>query len=134
MPQNLIRLKQLNETEISGYIESIVTPKVSNLNLDTSNITNIQYDYYNAQGSITNKFINIFDVNSGANAILPNIEDKKTFLIKNIGSGILLISGNSRIDGYSNLILGSGESTQVLGVKNSTFTGWLTINTNQGII
>lgn len=137
MPQ--IRLKQINDSELSSYISGIWEQNRTSLSSSINNNPNIlDYDYYvnqNFSAGASSKYFNIFNSSVSVTANLNSVEDKKRFLFKNINSGILTIvpSGIQTIDSFSDVKLYSGQSLEILGVARSNFTGWLTLNSNGGL-
>lgn len=137
MPQ--IRLKQINDSELSSYISGIWEQNRTSLSSSINNNPNIlDYDYYvnqNFSAGASSKYFNIFNSSVSVTANLNSVEDKKRFLFKNINSGILTIvpSGIQTIDSFSDVKLYSGQSLEILGVARSAFTGWVTLNSNGGL-
>lgn len=134
MPQ--IRLKQINDQELSTYVSGVWSQNASSLAAGINdNPTVLDYSYNNSSASVSSKYFNIFDSSADVSASLPSVQDKKRFLFKNINVGILSItpSGNQKIDSFNDVKLYSGQSLEILGVSQSAFTGWVTLNSNGGL-
>jgi hypothetical protein len=123
---NLIRLKQLDQTELSGYIGEISISQ--NFNYVSSN-----FNYYSGNFNISERYLNLVNYASGITGTLPAINNGLRYNIKNIGDGILTITGANNIDGLDSAALQKNESVELLGVSNLYYTGWVTILSNPGI-
>jgi hypothetical protein len=123
---NLIRLKQLDQTELSGYIGEVSISQ--NFNYVSSD-----FNYYSGNFNISERYLNLVNYASGITGTLPAINNGLRYNIKNIGSGILTITGANNIDGLDSAALQKNESVELLGVSNLYYTGWVTILSNPGI-
>ena len=106
--------------------------KIGNLNQD--------YSFYQDQNFNITDSVNIFYSNSvdlDFTGFLPEVEDSKMITIKNLSNRPLYISGANisnifdRSDEY--LTLSAPHGITLLGVNNNTYTGWVNINSTQGI-
>jgi hypothetical protein len=123
---NLIRLKQLDQTELSGYIGEVSISQ----NFD---YVSSDFNYYSGNFNISERYLNLANYVSGITGSLPAINNGLRYNIKNIGSGILTITGANNIDGLNSVALQKNESVELLGVNNLYYTGWVTILSNPGI-
>jgi hypothetical protein len=124
---NLIRLKQLDVAELSGYINQSFLG-ISNIGVISSNFT-----YHTGNFNITGNYLNLVNYASGVTGFLPTVSNGLRFNIKNIGSGITTITGSAYIDSVDSISLEKNESIELLGVNNSYYSGWATITSNPGI-
>lgn len=127
---NLIRLKQLDQVDLSGYIQEI-SARVGAGN--GANYIINTYDYFTGNFNISNSYINIISPSGQVTGILPEIIDGLRYHIKNINTGVVFISGNNLIDSINTVFILENESIELLGVKNIYHTGWLTMISNPGI-
>jgi hypothetical protein len=123
---NLIRLKQLDQTELSGYIGEVSI--YQNFNYVSSD-----FNYYSGNFNISERYLNLANYASGITGSLPTINNGLRYNIKNIGDGILTITGANNIDGLDSVALQKNESVELLGVNNLYYTGWVTILSNPGV-
>ena len=123
---NLIRLKQLDQTELSGYIGEISI--YQNFNYVSSD-----FNYHSGNFNISQRYLNLANYPSGITGSLPTINNGLRYNIKNIGDGILTITGANNIDGLDSVALQKNESVELLGVNNLYYTGWVTILSNPGV-
>lgn len=121
---NLIRLKQLDVVELSGYINQSF-PGFSTVSSD--------FTYYTGNFNISNSYLNLVSYVSGVTGFLPTVSNGLRFNIKNVGSGIATITGSAYIDSVDSVFLEKNESIELLGVNNSYYSGWATIISNPGI-
>jgi hypothetical protein len=121
---NLIRLKQLDLVELSGYI---------NQSFPGFNVTTSSFIYYSGNFNISDSYLNLVNYPSGVTGTLPYISNGLRFNIKNLGDGVLTITGSSYIDETDSISLQKNESIELLGVNNSYYSGWVTIISNPGI-
>lgn len=91
------------------------------------------YNYFTASTTLGNSYINLANSTSVITATLPSIASGRNYIVKNLNTGTLTVTGSNLIDGYSNLKLYKNESAHLLGVNNVGFTGWVTLNTNAGV-
>lgn len=128
---NLIRLKQLDISEITGYLRGV------GFSFGGSTETAINdFNYLTGvNNNLGNIYLNIINYGGFSNAKLPDLTNGARINIKKLNSGILNISGelNVLIDGEKSLILAEDESIELLGVKNSMYSGWISINSNGGV-
>jgi hypothetical protein len=127
---NLIRLKQLDQAELSGYIQEI-SARVGAGN--GGNYIINTYDYFTGNFNISSSYINLASPSGQVTGVLPEIIDGLRYHIKNINTGIVFISGNNTIDSIDTFTLLENESVELLGVKNIYHTGWLTMISNPGL-
>lgn len=123
---NFIRLKQLDTAEISGYIDQVTTTNSFNYLVNN-------FSYFSGDFTLSNTYLNLVNYVSGITGTLPNIVNGVRYNIKNLGDGILTITGNSTIDSLNSVSLEKNESIELLGVNNSSYSGWLTILSNPGL-
>lgn len=123
---NFIRLKQLDMAEISGYISQVTATNSFNYLVNN-------FSYFNTNFNITNTYLNLASYPSGITGTLPEIVNGVRYNIKNLGNGILTITGNSTIDSLGSVSLEKNESIEILGVNNLSYSGWLTILSNPGL-
>ena len=86
---NLIRLKQLDLAELSGYI---------NQSFPGFNTVSSDFTYYTGNFNISNSYLNLVSYVSGVTGVLPDISNGLRFNIKNLGEGTLTITGFANID------------------------------------
>jgi len=122
---NLIRLKQLDVAELSGYINQSFAGGASSINTN--------FTYYTGNFNISDSYLNIVSYISGVTGTLPSISNGLIFNIKNIGDGSLTITGSANIDEVDSVSIQKNESIELLGVNNSYYSGWVTITSNPGI-
>lgn len=130
---NLIRLKQLDLVDISGYIEEVAG---GNGGGGIPDFFTNNYNYVSGDFSISNKYFNIANSNINITGHLPiNISNGVRYNIKNIGSGELFLTGYAKIDNSLDyIILFENESVELLGVnKLPEYSGWVTISSNPGL-
>jgi hypothetical protein len=99
---------------------------------DNIEIRNTNYNYFTTNITLDNNYINLANSTSGITATLPSIASGRNYIVKNLNTGTLTVTGSNSIDGNVNLILYKNESAHLLGVNNVGFTGWVTLNTNPG--
>ena len=101
---------------------------------------NQNYSFHQDQNFNITDSVNIFysnSVNLDFTGFLPEVEDSKMITIKNLSNRPLYISGANisnifdRSDEY--LTLSAPHAITLLGVNNNTYTGWVNINSTQGI-
>lgn len=124
---NLIRLKQLDQAEISGYVQTISARVV-----DGSYIVS-NYQYFINNFSPSDYYLNLVNSNVQITGTLPSVTDGLRYHIKNLNSGNIYITGLNTIDGLDSFFLLEGESIELLGVNNSTYTGWVSMISNPGL-
>ena len=100
---------------------------------DIIEIRNTNYNYFIVSTTLGNNYINLANSTSGITATLPSIASGRNYIVKNLNTGTLTVTGSNSIDGNVNLKLYKNESAHLLGVKNVGFTGWVSLNTNPGI-
>lgn len=126
---NLIRLKQLDLTELSGYInQSFIGSSNGGVNNSTS-----QFNYYIDNFNISDYYLNLVSHPSGVTGYLPPVSNGLRFNIKNLGEGLLVVSGSANIDQLDSISIQKNESIELLGVNNSYYSGWATIISNPGL-
>jgi hypothetical protein len=91
------------------------------------------YNYFTTSITLGNSYINLANSTSGITATLPSIASGRNYIVKNLNTGTLTVTGLNSIDGNVNLKLHKKESAHLLGVNNIGFTGWVSLNTNPGI-
>ena len=91
------------------------------------------YNYFTTSITLGNIYINLANSTSGITATLPSIASGRNYIVKNLNTGTLTVTGSNFIDGNVNLKLYKNESAHLLGVRNIGFTGWVSLNTNPGI-
>jgi hypothetical protein len=91
------------------------------------------YNYFTTSITLGNIYINLANSTSGITATLPSIANGRNYIVKNLNTGTLTVTGSNFIDGNVNLKLYKNESAHLLGVRNIGFTGWVSLNTNPGI-
>ena len=91
------------------------------------------YNYFTTSITLGNSYINLANSTSGITATLPSIASGRNYIVKNLNTGTLTVTGSNFIDGNVNLKLYKNESAHLLGVNNVGFTGWVSLNTNPGI-
>ena len=91
------------------------------------------YNYFTTSITLGNSYINLANSTSGITATLPSIASGRNYIVKNLNTGTLTVTGLNSIDGNVNLKLHKKESAHLLGVNNVGFTGWVSLNTNPGI-
>ena len=91
------------------------------------------YNYFTTSITLGSSYINLANSTSGITATLSSIASGRNYIVKNLNTGVVTLTGSNNIDGYSNLKLYKNESAHLLGVNNVGFTGWVTLNTNGGI-
>lgn len=91
------------------------------------------YNYFTTSVTLGNYYINLANSTSGITATLPSIASGRNYIVKNLNTGTLTVTGSNFIDGNVNLKLYKNESAHLLGVNNIGFTGWVSLNTNPGI-
>jgi len=121
---NLIRLKQLDLVELSGYI---------NQSFPGFNSVTSSFIYYSGDFNISDSYLNLANYVSGITGTLPSVSNGLRFNIKNLGDGLLTITGSANIDQTDSISLQKNESIELLGVNNSYYSGWVTIISNPGI-
>jgi hypothetical protein len=111
-------------------------------NLFLGNLIQDYSFFKNENFNITNTF-NVFtcDDDGAYTGYLPNIEDKKIFILKNlssVGQNPLTVSGYApnQIFDLSDEVLTvpNLNGLSILGVVNDNYTGWVNFNYTQGII
>jgi hypothetical protein len=111
-------------------------------NLFFGNLSQDYSFYKNQNFNITNTF-NVFicDDNNTYTGYLPNIQDKKIFILKNlspVGQNALTVSGYAPSQGFDQsdelLTVPNLNGLSILGVVNNNYTGWVNFNYTQGII
>lgn len=130
---NLIRLKQLDLVDISGYINQIAG---SNGNGGLPDSFTSTYNYFSGDFSISDKYLNIANSTISLTGYLPNnISNGIRYNIKNMGIGELFLTGYAKIDNSLDyVILFENESIELLGVnKLPEYSGWVTISSNPGL-
>jgi len=126
---NLIRLKQLDLTELSGYInQSFIGSSSGGSSSATS-----QFNYHIGNFNISNYYLNLVSSPSGVTGYLPPVSNGLRFNIKNLGEGLLVISGSANIDQLDSISMQKNESIELLCVNNSYYSGWATIISNPGL-
>jgi hypothetical protein len=159
MEQNLIRLKQINQSELSGffttaiindsdlvdtYSAQIISGRKDFTNartgsFDTLQITNKKISYYNySTGNFIfgDNYVNLTNSSTNIKGTLPiGITSGINYYVKNLNTGILLITGSGQrsIDGFSTVNLYKNESLQLLGVNSVGYTGWVTLSADNGV-
>jgi hypothetical protein len=121
---NLIRLKQLDVAELSGYI---------NESFPGFNSLSSNFAYNTGNFNISDDYFNLVSYVSGVTGVLPSISNGLRFNIKNLGDGLLTITGSASIDQVDSVSLQKNESIELLGVNNLYYSGWVTIISNAGI-
>lgn len=91
------------------------------------------YNYFTTSTTLGNSYINLANSTSAITATLPSISSGRNYIVKNLNTGTLTVTGSNLIDGNVNLKLYKNESAHLLGVRNIGFTGWVSLNTNAGI-
>jgi hypothetical protein len=91
------------------------------------------YNYFTTSITLGNNYINLANSTSGITATLPSIASGRNYIVKNLNTGTLTVTGSALIDGNVNVKLYKNESAHLLGVNNIGFTGWVSLNTNPGI-
>jgi len=91
------------------------------------------YNYFTTSITLGNNYINLANSASGITGTLPAIASGRNYIVKNLNTGTLTVTGSNFIDGNVNLKLYKNESAHLLGVNNAGFTGWVSLNTNPGI-
>jgi hypothetical protein len=91
------------------------------------------YNYFTTSITLGNSYINLANSTSAITATLPSIASGRNYIVKNLNTGTLTVTGSNFIDGNVNLKLYKNESAHLLGVRNIGFTGWVSLNTNPGI-
>ena len=91
------------------------------------------YNYFTTSTTLGNSYVNLANSTSGITATLPSIASGRNYIVKNLNTGTLTVTGSALIDGNVNVKLYKNESTHLLGVRNIGFTGWVSLNTNPGI-
>lgn len=91
------------------------------------------YNYFTTSITLGNIYINLANSTSGITATLPSIASGRNYIVKNLNTGTLTVTGSNSIDGNVNVKLYKNESAHLLGVNNVGFTGWVSLNTNPGI-
>ena len=122
---NLIRLKQLDTVELSGYINRSFA--------GGANAINTNFTYYNNNFNISDSYLNVVNRSSSVTGVLPTVSNGLIFNIKNIGNGLLTITGSANIDEVDSVSIQKNESIELLGVNNLYYSGWVTITSNPGI-
>jgi hypothetical protein len=100
---------------------------------DNIEIINTSYNYFTTNITLGDNYINLANSTSGITVNLPSIVSGRNYIIKNLNTGILTVTGSNSIDENFNLKLYKNESAHLLGVNNIGFTGWVSLNTNPGI-
>jgi hypothetical protein len=100
---------------------------------DRIEIRNTNYNYFTTNLTLSDNYINLANSSSNITATLPSITSGRNYIIKNLNTGTLTVTGSATIDGNPNLKLYKNESAHLLGVSNIGFTGWISLNTNPGI-
>lgn len=100
---------------------------------DSIEIRNTNYNYFITSITLGNSYINLANSTSGITGTLPSITSGRNYIVKNLNTGTLTVTGSNSIDGNVNLKLYKNESAHLLGVNNVGFTGWVSLNTNPGI-
>jgi len=143
-PANLFTTGSTLNTKInnlSGYINSTSSNIVfttgnqvasGTKTFDIIEIRNTNYNYFITNITLDNNYINLANSTSGITATLPSIASGRNYIVKNLNTGTLTVTGSVSIDGNVNLKLYKNESAHLLGVNNVGFTGWVTLNTNPG--
>jgi hypothetical protein len=121
---NLIRLKQLDLAELSGYI---------NQSFPGFNSISTNFTYYTGNFNISDDYLNLVSYVSGVTGVLPSVSNGLRFNIKNLGDGLLTITGSASIDQADSISIQKNESIELLGVNNLYYSGWVTIISNPGI-
>jgi len=148
---NVVHVTGRNET-ISGvktFATGIFAPNlvyntgnqtISGVKTFTSNIfapnlvySSGDYNYFTTSITLGNNYINLANSTSGITGTLPAIASGRNYIVKNLNTGTLTVTGSNFIDGNVNLKLYKNESAHLLGVNNVGFTGWVSLNTNPGI-
>jgi hypothetical protein len=93
---------------------------------------NTKYNYFTTNITLSTNYINLANSTSGITATLPSIASGRNYIVKNLNTGTLTVTGSNLIDGNVNLKLYKNESAHLLGVNNVGFTGWVTLTTNAG--
>ena len=119
MSKSLIRKNQLH-------------PDITDLLGRAAQVDNTNYHYFTTNITLDNNYINLANSTSGITATLPPIASGRNYIVKNLNTGTLTVTGSATIDGNPNLKLYKNESAHLLGVNNVGFTGWVTLNTNPG--
>ena len=91
------------------------------------------YNYFTTSTTLGNSYINLANSTSAITVTLPSIASGRNYIVKNLNTGTLTVTGSNSIDGNANLKLYKNESAHLLGVNNIGFTGWVSLNTNPGI-
>ena len=133
---------------LSGYINSTSSnivfttgnQTIGGVKTFTSNIfapnlvySSGDYNYFTTSITLGNIYINLANSPSAITATLPSIASGRNYIIKNLNTGTLTVTGSNFIDGNVNLKLYKNESAHLFGVNNVGFTGWVSLNTNPGI-
>ena len=106
---------------------------------DTLQITNKKISSYNYSTSnfiFGDNYVNLTNNSTNITGTLPSdITSGINYYVKNLNSGILLITGSGQrtIDGFLNINLYKNESLQLLGVSNVGYTGWVTLSADNGV-
>jgi len=106
---------------------------------NTLSITNkklTSYAYHTNNFIFRDNYINFTNSSANITGTLPdNIISGINYYVKNLNSGILLITGSGQrtIDGFINANLYKNESLQLVGVNSVGYTGWVTISADGGL-
>jgi hypothetical protein len=132
---NLIRLKQLDLAELSGYISGFSL--ISDGNNGVINPGNYYlssgYNFFTGNFNVSGYSLSIAKSSYEITGVLPNLSNNLICNIKNIGAGLLVLTGSANIDESSVIGLQKNESIEILGVNNIYYSGWITITSNAGI-
>lgn len=133
--QNLVYAT--GDQTISGVKNFISRPTINGtgvlLSGESYSIIEINYNYFSNNITLGSNYINLGNSATGITANLPVVVSGVNYIVKNLNTGIITLTGSNLIDGYTNLKLYKNESAHLLGVNNIGYTGWVTLNTNGGI-
>ena len=120
-----------NQT-ISGVKTFADTGSFNTLQITNKKLSS--YNYINSNFGFGDAHINIVNSTNNVLGVLPNIVTSgMNYYVKNINSGILVIVGQTTIDGFSTVNLYKNESLHLLGVNSVGYTGWVTISSDVGV-
>ena len=137
--ENLGSVSNTGNQTISGVKAFVSRPTVNGTGVLLSgeaaqaDLSSTVYNYFTINITLGNNYINLANSTSGITATLPSIASGRNYIVKNLNTGTLTVTGSNFIDGNVNLKLYKNESAHLLGVNNVGFTGWVSLNTNPGI-